>query len=47
MADTNLEFCAACGRKVALNAQFCAWCGANLARPKNRMSSKMRLQEKT
>ncbi len=30
MADTNVEFCAACGRKVALNAQFCAWCGANL-----------------
>ena len=33
MADTNVEFCAACGRKVALNAQFCAGCGADLGAP--------------
>jgi tetratricopeptide (TPR) repeat protein len=30
VADTNFKFCAACGRKVALNAQFCAGCGAVL-----------------
>jgi tetratricopeptide (TPR) repeat protein len=30
VADTNFKFCAACGRKVALNAQFCAGCGAAL-----------------
>jgi hypothetical protein len=30
MADTNVKFCTACGRKVDLDAHFCAWCDADL-----------------